>query len=141
MGQAASGRQVHMKACDHSVVGTCRDIKPANIFLCANDLLKIGDLGVAKALTHINFARTQIGTPSYMAPVSSHSMLSLLSCGYAVEHLHARQGVVVHFVGAQLCLQHLPWLSCGPAEYLAPGHGLEWRPALATSTGVLLVVG
>ena len=28
-----------------------RDIKPANIFLCQNDLLKIGDLGVAKALT------------------------------------------------------------------------------------------
>jgi serine/threonine protein kinase len=27
-----------------------RDIKPANIFLCQNDLLKIGDLGVAKAL-------------------------------------------------------------------------------------------
>lgn len=28
-----------------------RDIKPANIFLCQNDVLKIGDLGVAKALT------------------------------------------------------------------------------------------
>eukprot|EP00198_Chlamydomonas_reinhardtii_P012499 XP_001701836.1 NimA-related protein kinase 1 [Chlamydomonas reinhardtii] len=45
-----------------------RDIKPANIFLCANDLLKIGDLGIAKALTSMNFARTQIGTPCYMAP-------------------------------------------------------------------------
>ena len=44
------------------------DIKPANIFLCANDLLKIGDLGIAKALTSMNFARTQIGTPCYMAP-------------------------------------------------------------------------
>mmetsp|Transcript_14076 Transcript_14076/g.30512 ORF Transcript_14076/g.30512 Transcript_14076/m.30512 type:complete len:392 (+) Transcript_14076:244-1419(+) len=45
-----------------------RDIKPANIFLCQNDLLKIGDLGIAKALTRNNFARTQIGTPCYMAP-------------------------------------------------------------------------
>ncbi|KAJ9529689.1 hypothetical protein QJQ45_014469 [Haematococcus lacustris] len=45
-----------------------RDIKPANIFLCANDLLKIGDLGVAKALTRAQFTRTQIGTPCYMAP-------------------------------------------------------------------------
>ncbi|GFR49835.1 hypothetical protein Agub_g11775 [Astrephomene gubernaculifera] len=45
-----------------------RDIKPANIFLCANDLLKIGDLGIAKALTRVEFTRTQIGTPSYMAP-------------------------------------------------------------------------
>ncbi len=45
-----------------------RDIKPANIFLCANDLLKIGDLGIAKALTTNHFAKTQIGTPCYMAP-------------------------------------------------------------------------
>mmetsp|Transcript_909 Transcript_909/g.1359 ORF Transcript_909/g.1359 Transcript_909/m.1359 type:complete len:516 (+) Transcript_909:145-1692(+) len=45
-----------------------RDIKPANIFLCANDLLKIGDLGVAKALTRTQFTSTQIGTPCYMAP-------------------------------------------------------------------------
>lgn len=45
-----------------------RDIKPANIFLCVSDMLKIGDLGIAKALTNINFARTQIGTPCYMAP-------------------------------------------------------------------------
>lgn len=45
-----------------------RDIKPANIFLCANDLLKIGDLGIAKALTNNHFAKTQIGTPCYMAP-------------------------------------------------------------------------
>jgi NIMA (never in mitosis gene a)-related kinase len=43
-------------------------LQPANIFLCANDLLKIGDLGIAKALTHMQFARTQIGTPCYMAP-------------------------------------------------------------------------
>ncbi|GAX75126.1 hypothetical protein CEUSTIGMA_g2570.t1 [Chlamydomonas eustigma] len=45
-----------------------RDIKPANIFLCQNDLLKIGDLGVAKALNKMDFAKTQIGTPVYMAP-------------------------------------------------------------------------
>ncbi|KAG1667991.1 hypothetical protein FOA52_000635 [Chlamydomonas sp. UWO 241] len=45
-----------------------RDIKPANIFLCKNDVLKIGDLGVAKALERLDFAKTQIGTPVYMAP-------------------------------------------------------------------------
>lgn len=43
-------------------------LQPANIFLCANDLLKIGDLGIAKALTHAQFTKTQIGTPCYMAP-------------------------------------------------------------------------
>lgn len=42
--------------------------QPANIFLCQNDLLKIGDLGIAKALNRHSFARTQIGTPCYMAP-------------------------------------------------------------------------
>lgn len=42
--------------------------QPANIFLCENDLLKIGDLGIAKALTSMNYAKTQIGTPCYMAP-------------------------------------------------------------------------
>ncbi|PNH01947.1 Serine/threonine-protein kinase Nek7 [Tetrabaena socialis] len=53
-----------------------RDIKPANVFLCANDLLKIGDLGIAKALTNMNFARTQIGTPCYMAPDESAQVWS-----------------------------------------------------------------
>jgi serine/threonine protein kinase len=48
----------------------CRLIyaQPANIFLCANDALKIGDLGIAKALTQVSFTRTQVGTPLYMAP-------------------------------------------------------------------------
>ncbi|MEW5305128.1 MAG: hypothetical protein WDW36_007689 [Sanguina aurantia] len=52
----------------HASAVVHRDIKPANIFLCQNDLLKIGDLGIAKALDRHSFARTQIGTPSYMAP-------------------------------------------------------------------------
>lgn len=45
-----------------------RDIKPANVFLGANEVLKIGDLGIAKVLKTVDFARTQIGTPAYMAP-------------------------------------------------------------------------
>jgi len=45
-----------------------RDVKPANIFLCEQKFIKIGDLGVAKALMHDLFTQTQIGTPAYMAP-------------------------------------------------------------------------
>lgn len=46
-----------------------RDIKSANIFLDANDDIKIGDLGVAKVLgTGQAFARTIVGTPYYLSP-------------------------------------------------------------------------
>ena len=44
-----------------------RDIKCANIFLMKNGLLKIGDLNVSK-FAKSNMARTQTGTPFYLAP-------------------------------------------------------------------------
>ena len=44
-----------------------RDLKCANIFLMKNGLLKIGDLNVSK-LAKSNMARTQTGTPFYLAP-------------------------------------------------------------------------
>ena len=44
-----------------------RDLKCANIFLMKNGLLKIGDLNVSK-FAKSNMARTQTGTPFYLAP-------------------------------------------------------------------------
>ena len=44
-----------------------RDLKCANIFLMKNGLLKIGDLNVSK-IAKSNMARTQTGTPFYLAP-------------------------------------------------------------------------
>ena len=44
-----------------------RDLKCANIFLMKNGLVKIGDLNVSK-ITKSNMARTQTGTPYYIAP-------------------------------------------------------------------------
>eukprot|EP00741_Cyanophora_paradoxa_P020945 tig00021319_g20220.t1 len=44
-----------------------RDMKAQNIFLMSNDMIKIGDLGVAKLLKEGN-AQTQVGTPYYMSP-------------------------------------------------------------------------
>ena len=44
-----------------------RDLKCANIFLMKNGQLKIGDLNVSK-LAKTNMARTQTGTPFYLAP-------------------------------------------------------------------------
>uniref|UniRef100_A0A7S2DWG9 non-specific serine/threonine protein kinase n=1 Tax=Haptolina brevifila TaxID=156173 RepID=A0A7S2DWG9_9EUKA len=46
-----------------------RDLKAANVFLCSNTFVKLGDLGVAKVLKHDNaLASTQVGTPYYVAP-------------------------------------------------------------------------
>ena len=38
-----------------------------NVFIGKGDIVKIGDLGIAKVLKN-NVAQTQIGTPHYMAP-------------------------------------------------------------------------
>lgn len=45
-----------------------RDLKALNIFLTKSLEVKIGDLGVAKALTQTSFAKTYIGTPYYLSP-------------------------------------------------------------------------
>ena len=47
-----------------------RDIKPANVFVGAGDVMKIGDLGIAKILKNDSNAMTQIGTPFYMVRYS-----------------------------------------------------------------------
>lgn len=45
-----------------------RDLKSANILLSAPDLFKIGDLGISTVLQQRQLAKTQIGTPMYLAP-------------------------------------------------------------------------
>ena len=45
-----------------------RDLKPMNIFMKKNNLIKIGDLGVAKLLQTNTKAITYIGTPYYLSP-------------------------------------------------------------------------
>ena len=47
-----------------------RDIKPANVMLCANDIVKIMDFGVARVLGSSRMTMTGhlVGTPAYMSP-------------------------------------------------------------------------
>uniref|UniRef100_A0A8D3CNT3 Serine/threonine-protein kinase Nek2 n=1 Tax=Scophthalmus maximus TaxID=52904 RepID=A0A8D3CNT3_SCOMX len=48
-----------------------RDLKPANIFLDVRQNVKLGDFGLARILNHdTSFAKTFVGTPYYMSPVS-----------------------------------------------------------------------
>lgn len=46
-----------------------RDLKIQNMFLSADNIIKLGDFGIAKALgTASDMARTSCGTPYFMAP-------------------------------------------------------------------------
>ncbi|KAH0792425.1 AGC family protein kinase [Histomonas meleagridis] len=52
----------------HSCGVLHRDLKTANVLLSAPDLAKIADLGISTVLHNRQLARTQIGTPLYLAP-------------------------------------------------------------------------
>ena len=55
-----------------------RDLKPANIFLDIKQNVKLGDFGLARILNHdTSFAKTFVGTPYYMSPVSCLNLLCL----------------------------------------------------------------
>ena len=57
---------------DGSATVLHRDLKPANIFLDIRQNVKLGDFGLARILNHdTSFAKTFVGTPYYMSPVSS----------------------------------------------------------------------
>ena len=55
-----------------------RDLKPANVFLDSSDNVKLGDFGLARVLQHdTSFAKTFVGTPYYMSPVSNYTVKPL----------------------------------------------------------------
>ena len=45
-----------------------RDLKPANVFLTDQSTIKVGDFGLCRLLEDNQIARTNVGTPLYMAP-------------------------------------------------------------------------
>jgi len=46
-----------------------RDLKVQNVFLTSSNIVKLGDFGIARILSHtIEKAKTVVGTPYYLAP-------------------------------------------------------------------------
>jgi serine/threonine protein kinase len=65
--------QYTLQICDavqyaHSQQVLHRDLRPANIMLSRNGVIKVGDFGVAALMEKVQFAKTVIGTPPYMSP-------------------------------------------------------------------------
>ena len=63
---------IHMKGVMH------RDIKSENLFICKNDVIKIGDMGIARNETN---AQTFCGTLCYMAP----EMFNFQSYNFSID--------------------------------------------------------
>jgi serine/threonine-protein kinase len=61
-----------------------RDLRPANILISKEGVLKIADFGISKDLQNAPFARTRVGSPPYMAPEQFLGRSVLVSDIYAI---------------------------------------------------------
>lgn len=66
-------KECHRRSDGRGATVLHRDLKPANIFLDIKQNVKLGDFGLARILNHdTSFAKTFVGTPYYMSPVSDY---------------------------------------------------------------------
>lgn len=76
-----------------------RDLKTQNVFLTRTNIIKVGDLGIARVLENqYDMASTLIGTPYYMSP----ELFSHKPYNYKVEYENAN--VISVLLGNLFCL-------------------------------------
>ena len=121
VGQAARGLQA---AHDRGIVH--RDVKPGNLLVRPDGLVKITDFGIAKAVSGSDLTQTNnlLGTPQFMSPEQlTGSPATAASDVYAL-------GVV-----AYLCLSGRPPFDGGGPMAVAAAHVHKEVPALPAEVG------
>jgi serine/threonine-protein kinase len=118
-----------------------RDVKPANVLLAGDGAVKLGDFGLARRSTSTAFrtaADVVSGTPMYMAPEQ-------------IKQPWADAPAVDAYAFAVLAYEvltgHPPFTATGLPDVIeaslhaAPIAPWQWRPALPTAVGKLLLSG
>jgi eukaryotic-like serine/threonine-protein kinase len=82
-----------------------RDLRPANIMVSLNGILKVGDFGVAALLEKTPYAKTIIGTPPYMSPEHFKGKAGYASDVYAM-------GIMLY----EMLTGILPYYDVNPAK-------------------------
>ncbi|XP_065901253.1 serine/threonine-protein kinase Nek4-like isoform X2 [Dysidea avara] len=123
-----------------------RDLKTSNIFLSKNDIVKVGDLGIARVLEgSCDLAHTVIGTPFFMSPELFNNqpysyksdVWSLGCCVYEMASLkHAFSATSIHALMAQVVQGKLPTMPHRYSNELCDlirsmlSHDAEQRPSV-----------
>ena len=104
-----------------------RDIKPMNVFIGKGDIVKLGDLGIAKILKNNAAAMTQVPPENFFSPhVLSYSYLSRPLSSPSLSLSLGLSSSVVGFVGM------FWWVSMRECGALPRG-----RACVTTSLGLL----
>jgi serine/threonine-protein kinase len=82
-----------------------RDLRPANVLVTENDMLKVADFGTSRFLEIAAHGTTVIGSPPYMAPEQFHGKAVFASDIYSL-------GVTMY----QMLTGMLPYETPGPAD-------------------------
>ena len=92
-----------------------RDLRPANVLVTENDMVKVADFGTSRFLEIAAHGTTVIGSPPYMAPEQFHGKAVFASDIYSLgvtmyQMLNCRM--------ARPCWRI--WIGCGAEEMVSP---------------------